>query len=450
MGDMRKLGVVFRREYLERVRSKWFLIGTLLGPVFMGVITILPTYMSLKQRPGSELTNIVVLDATGTGLGSRVSSALGKKYPAAPAPAVKVIGSERMLVASDSAVNAVVRKEITGFIVLDSNTMANKSVTYAGRNASSLSDVDALMAVVRQQVLAQRLEREGLDAERVTALTSERLETKKEKIGNKGRETGGGVGNVIFGYVVAFLLYMMIALYGQNILRGVMEEKTTRVAEVVVSSVSTDTLLAGKVLGVGMVAITQVVAWVALSFSLMFYAVPLLEKKLGAGAIAAGAAGGGPGGAGMASQLAGALPSLSMSTLIALLLFFVLGFIFYASLFAAIGAMVNSQEDVQQASMPVMLLLVSSVIFMTPIMTNPGSGLARTMSLLPFSAPILMPLRMTLIPVPWYEVAGSIAGVAIACLVAIWISARVYRVGLLMYGKKPSFREVARWVRYSN
>ena len=143
-----------------------------------------------------------------------------------------------------------------------------------------------------------------------------------------------------------------------------------------------------------------------------------------------------------------ALPTLG--TALVILGFFVLGFIFYASLFAAIGAMVNSQEDVQQASMPVMLLLVSSVIFMTPIMTNPGSGLARTMSLLPFSAPILMPLRMTLIPVPWYEVAGSIAGVAIACLVAIWISARVYRVGLLMYGKKPSFREVARWVRYSN
>jgi ABC-2 type transport system permease protein len=152
----------------------------------------------------------------------------------------------------------------------------------------------------------------------------------------------------------------------------------------------------------------------------------------------------------MAGALANALPSLSMSTLLALLLFFVLGFIFYASLFAAIGAMVNSQEDVQQASMPVMLLLVSSVIFMTPIMTNPGSALARTMSLLPFSAPILMPLRMTLIPVPWYEVVGSIAGVAIACLVAIWVSARIYRVGLLMYGKRPTFGELARWVRYSN
>jgi ABC-2 type transport system permease protein len=231
-----------------------------------------------------------------------------------------------------------------------------------------------------------------------------------------------------------------------------MEEKTTRVAEVVVSSVSTDTLLAGKVIGVGLVAITQVLAWVALSMTLVIYGAPLLEKKLGAGAVAAGAAGAAaarPGGSAMAGAFADALPSLSLTTALALLLFFVLGFIFYSSLFAAIGAMVNSQEDVQQASMPVMLLLVSSVIFMTPIMTNPGSGLARTMSLLPFSAPILMPLRMTLIPVPWYEVAGSITGVALACLAAIWLSARIYRVGLLMYGKRPSFRELSRWVRYA-
>jgi ABC-2 type transport system permease protein len=191
---------------------------------------------------------------------------------------------------------------------------------------------------------------------------------------------------------------------------------------------------------------------VALSIALIVYGAPLLQQKLGTGAVAGAAAAGAtrPGGAAMASAFTDALPSLSMPTALALLLFFVLGFIFYASLFAAIGAMVNSQEDVQQASMPVMLLLVSSVIFMTPIMTNPGSGLARTMSLLPFSAPILMPLRMTLVPVPWFEVVGSIAGVAIACLAAIWVSARIYRVGLLMYGKKPSFKELGRWVRYSH
>jgi ABC-2 type transport system permease protein len=447
--SLRKLVVVFKREYLERVRSKWFLVGTLLGPVFFAMITVVPIVISSKTRASTDLANVTIIDATNAGMGERVAAALAQRFPLSPAPQVRSVDPASIPIEEDRAVIAVRDKERRGYLVLDSNTVKGTSVRYAGRNASSLGDVELISGIVRQQVLAQKLQNEGIDAGRVAALTGVRLQMVTEKVGDDGREKGSGIGNVIFGYVIALLLYMMIVIYGQTILRGVMEEKTTRVAEVVVSSVSTDTLLAGKVIGVGLVAITQVLSWVALSLTMMFYLAPVLERRLGAGAIAAGAAAGRAGGVGITSQLASALPSLSMSTLLALLLFFVLGFIFYASLFAAVGAMVNSQEDVQQASMPVMLLLVSSVIFMTPIMTNPGSGLARTMSLLPFSAPILMPLRMTLVPVPWFEVAGSIAGVALACLAAIWLSARIYRVGLLMYGKRPGFRELARWVRYA-
>ena len=372
--DMRKLSVVFKREYLERVRSKWFLIGTLLGPVLFGVITIAPTYISMKQRPGADLTNIVVVDATGTELGGRIGRALAAKYPAAPAPAVKPVPPERLAVVEDSLVNAVVRKERNGFIVLDSNTLANRSVRYVGRNAGSVSDVDALMSSVRQQALAQRLEHEGLDPARVTALTGERMETRKVRIGNSGREKGGGMGNLFFAYGVAILLYMMIALYGQQMLRGVMEEKTTRVAEVVVSSVSTDTLLAGKILGVGLVAITQVLSWVALTLGMLYYLGPLLIRKMGpeAGATAA-AARGLP-----TDMITASLPTPGTADII--FAYFVLGFLFYSSLFAAVGAMVSSQEDVQQAQMPVMLMLISSVIFMGPILTNPGSPLARVMT----------------------------------------------------------------------
>jgi ABC-2 type transport system permease protein len=429
---MGKLIVVFKREYLERVRSKWFLVGTLLGPVFFALITVVPILISSKTKSSSDLANVVVIDASGSGMGDRVAAGLRERFPLSPAPDVRAVSEESIPRESDRATIEVQHKERRGYLVLDSATVAGRSALYAGRNASSLGDVEVITNIVRQQVLAQRLQADGLDPARVTSLTSTRLDLRTEKIGDNGREKGSGLSNVIFGYIVALLLYMMIVIYGQNILRGVMEEKTTRVAEVVVSSVSTDTLLAGKIIGIGLVAVTQVVAWVVLTITLAVYGLPILLKGAAIGSMAA------------------ALPSLSLGTGLALLAFFVLGFVFYAALFAAVGAMVSSQEDVQQASMPVMLLLISSIIFMTPIMTNPGSGLARTMSLLPFSAPILMPLRMTLIPVPWYEVLGSIAGVMIACLVAIWLSARIYRVGLLMYGKRPSFRELARWVKYSN
>jgi ABC-2 type transport system permease protein len=429
---MDKLLVVFKREYLERVRSKWFLIGTLLGPVFFAMITVVPVLISAKTKASTDLANVTIIDATGSGMGERVAAGLRDRFPLSPAPEVRSVAAASVPREEDRAALAVQNKETRGYLVLDSSTVAGQSARYAGRNAGSLGDVEQISSVLRQQVLAQRLQSEGIDAKRVAALTGARLEVRTEKIGDHGKEKGSGLGTALFGYVIALLLYMMIVLYGQTVLRGVMEEKTTRVAEVVVSSVPTNTLLAGKILGIGLVAVTQVLSWVALSIALMVYGAPLLDKKLGA-----------------ASAMTSAIPSISMPMLAALLCFFVLGFIFYASLFAAIGAMVSSQEDVQQASMPVMLLLISSVVFMTPIMTNPGSALARTMSLLPFSAPILMPLRMTLIPVPWYEVALSIAGVALACLAAIWVSARIYRVGLLMYGKKPSFAELARWVRYA-
>ena len=440
---MGKLGVVFKREYLERVRSKWFLIGTLLGPLFFAMLTVVPILISERTKSSDNLADIVVLDASGIGLGDRVGAMLAKAYPQSRAPQVRTVDPSRLIVEEDKAVLDVQNKLSRGVLVLDSATAAGNSARYEGRNAGSMGDVQALSAIVRQQVLAQRLQREGLDPAHIAALTGGRLDVKTQQVGDHGREQGSGMGKVAFGYLVAMLLYMMIVLYGQTILRGVLEEKTTRVAEVVVSSVSTDTLLAGKILGVGLVAITQVLGWIALSWGMVVYLGPILFKGMTTGGPGA------PGGGSMTSALSAALPSLSLGTGAALLSFFVLGFIFYASLFAAVGSMVNSQEDVQQASMPVMLLLISSIVFMTPIMTNPGSNMARTMSLLPFSAPILMPLRMTLIPVPWYEVAGSIAGVAVACLAAIWVSARIYRVGLLMYGKKPSFAELARWVRHA-
>ncbi|HEV7991752.1 MAG TPA: ABC transporter permease [Gemmatimonadaceae bacterium] len=441
---MGKLFVVFEREYLERVRSKWFLLGTLLGPAFFFLVLVGPRYMGGRSSVTANVAHIIVLDATGMNMGARVSDALHERFPMSPPPVVQAVPQSELPLAEERAASRVQRSEVLGYLVLDSSTVTGRSARYAGRNASSLSDIEAVRNLVRQEVLAERMEREGIDSKRVAAFARIRLEMHTIKIGDAGREQGSGFGAVMFGYAVALTLYMMIVIYGQTIMRGVMEEKTTRVAEVVVSSVNTDTLLAGKILGVGFVAITQVIAWVALILGMAFYVVPMLPKPpvnedLMTGAAAA------PG----VDAFAGTIPSISPGTAIALFLFFVLGFVFYAALFAAVGSMVNSQEDVQQASTPVMLLLVSSVIFMGPIMTNPGSNLARTMSLIPFSAPILMPLRMTLVPVPWYEIVGAIAGVLIACLVSIWLSARIYRVGLLMYGKKPSLRELARWVRYA-
>ena len=447
---MGKLLVVFRREYLERVRSKWYLLGTLLGPVFFLLVAGAPRLLGDARDGTRDVAHIEIIDATGMGLGERVVATLRERFPLSRAPYLTVVTAPEVALAADRAVLRVQREEILGYLLLDSATVVGDSLRYEGRNANAHNDVDALRNAVRSQVLAERMERAGIDPNRVAAFARFPLELHTQRIGDKGREKANQLGQIFLGYAVALLLYMMIVIYGQAIMRSVLEEKTTRVAEVVVSSVNTDILLAGKILGVGLVAITQVLSWVVLSIAAMTYGGRFLFGDEGhAAAVAAAAGGAGAGGTPGLGLLAVGIPPVPLWAAVALFLCFVMGFIFYASLFAAVGAMVNSQEDVQQAATPVMLLLVSSVIFMGPIMANPGSAMARTMSMLPTSAPIIMPLRITLVPVPWFEVVGALSGVAAACAAAIWLSGRVYRVGLLMYGKKPSFAELARWIKYA-
>jgi ABC-2 type transport system permease protein len=450
---MGKLLVVFKREYLERVRSRWFIIGTLLGPAFLLLIVGAPRLMGDRSEGSRDVAQIDIIDASGSELGAQVSDALRARYPLSRAPYVRVVDGAQLPREEDRSVLRMQREEVVGALVLDSTTVRGDSVRYAGRNAGSHRDVDAIRNVVRNVVLADRMEHAGINAREVEEFSQIRLDMHIQKVGDKGIEKGNPIAVILLGYGVALLLYMMIVVYGQAIMRSVLEEKSTRVAEVVVSSVNTDVLLAGKILGVGLVAITQVVSWIVLGAAALMYFPQIMggggdgASGMDSTAVNGAVSGAARGASAAAALVTTGLPTVPVWAAVALFLCFVLGFIFYASLFAAVGAMVNSQEDVQQAATPVMLLLVSSAIFMGPIMANPTSNLARTMSMLPTSAPIIMPLRMTLVPVPWFEIVGALAGVAAACAAAIWLSGRIYRVGLLMYGKKPTIRELAKWVK---
>lgn len=427
---MAKLIAVIKREYLERVRSKWFLLSTILGPFFFGVIFIVPMVISSRTHSSPDLSHIVILDATGTQLGNRVARTLAGGITGEVSRAdVRVVTPSTLAAAESTATHEVMRVNdpMLGYLVLDSATIAGKAERYAGRNASTLVDVNEIEDAVRRSLLAQRLEREGLDSSRIRSLTEVNLEMKSERLTERGREVGG-IASTVFSYVIAFVLYMMLVIYGQQILRGVMEEKTSRVAEVVIASVSTDTLLAGKVIGVGAASLTQIVAW-ALTTAAVYEGRGVILSRFGVGSMSI------------------PMPHLGLVAGVLLLLFFVLGFIFYAALFAAMGSTVSNEQDVQQASLPIMLMLIASIVFVQPILLDPTSTFSKVMSWLPFSAPILMPLRMTLVQVRWYELTATLVGLLAGCVLATWLAARIYRVGMLMYGKRPSFRELARWVR---
>ncbi|MCL4213347.1 MAG: ABC transporter permease [Gemmatimonadales bacterium] len=428
---MGKLWVVIKREYLERVRSKWFIVVTLLGPVFFGAIMILPGYLSIRGMREARVSNVRIVDATGAGLGARIAE---KLVPASLQATdggnraqVDIVPMSELPALEETLVAAVMARDLVGYLIVDTATMASGRARYAGRNAGSVGEVEAVESAVRAALLSSRIESAGIDATTAESLTQLRVRLQSERITDTGKG-GSGLAGAIFGFAIAFLLYISIILYGQAILRGVMEEKTTRVAEVVMSSVSPDILLAGKVIGVGAVGLTQQLTWVA--SGVLFWTQRARIFSL----------------LGFPSMPAISFPTIEPMVLVALLLFFILGYTFYASLFAAVGAMVGSQEEAQQAAQPVIMLLVFSIIFVQPVMTNPTGRLAEVMSWLPFSSPIIMPMRMTATQVSGLEISAVLLGLVLACFVSVWVSARIYRVGLLMYGKRPSIRELAKWV----
>jgi len=424
---MKKLWAVTAREYMERVRTRWFIISTVFGPLLFGGLMYLPAYAASRGRDSQDVAQIRILDATNTGLGRAIAAELnGGVFGDSSRTQVVSLAPSAVSAAESTATRAVRRREIRGYLVLDARTMAGRSAHYSGTNATAFADMRRLESVVTGEVLAERMRAIGVPASDASQLKRMQLELKPERITASGRGGSGQV-SALIAISVAMLLYVTIFIYGQNVLRGVIEEKQTRVAEIVVSSVRATTLLAGKVLGVGAVGLTQLLIWLATSIVLARFRVALLAR-LGVDAAPM------------------QFPTATNGQLAILILFFVLGYTFYAALFAAIGAMVNSEQEAQQAQMPVILLLATSIVFLQSVLNSPDGTLAKNLSWIPFSSPIVMPLRMSAVSVRGWEVGVSLFALLASCYIAVYIAARIYRTGVLMYGKRPSLREVIRWV----
>jgi ABC-2 type transport system permease protein len=443
---MDKFLVVAKREYMERVRSKWFLVMTLVIPVLIAALFLIPVYVSARAVGSSAGRNIIILDATTVGLGERVAAILKPDSTRArdasatplPGPQVRVIAPADLAAAEAEATKEVMKpKSVVGYLVLDDSTLAGTRARYAGRNASAIAEQERTRSAVRQAVMMVRLEREGVRAQTIEQVSRLPMRMPAIRIDERGRGASGQAG-FFLGIGIGVLLLMSILIHGQTVMRGVLEEKTSRVAEVVISSVKPETLLAGKVAGNGAVGLTQQLLWIGMSAWLITNLAPILLRP--GGALDADAAAGATG-----LSFGGLTPALFA----VVILYFLFGFIFYASLLAAAGAMVNSEQDAQQAAMPVMILIMGTWLFVNSVLLNPNGRIATVLSWLPFSSPIVMPMRMGLSSVSWMTVAGSLAVCALGCIGAVWLAARIYRVGMLMYGKKPSVAELARWIRYA-
>jgi ABC-2 type transport system permease protein len=415
---VRKIWAVIRREFVERIRTRWFWIMALLGPLFFAAVFVLPTVLA----GGGGIRQIVVVDATTGSVGARITQLLNDSRVFR---AVRVSAGGEVV---DSLTGEVEQKRLGGFLILTDAAVDSGKAEYRGSNVSGFATVGALQRTIGEVVSAVRLEREGVDPRIVArARIAVRLETKKIAGGKTTGETAAQ--SFSLAYFMGIILYTAILLYGINVMSSVLEEKTTRIVEVLVSSLRPFQLMLGKVLGVGAVSILQFLIW-GVSARILLAHRP--------GFLTAGDLG--------EPDPVFQVPHVSGATAAVFITYFLGGFFLYSAMFAAVGAMSSSEQEARQAQQPVSWLLVLSFVSMFGMLNDPASAFSVTLSLVPFSAPIAMPVRWAAGNLPTYEIALSLGILAVSIVAVTWIAARIYRVGILMTGKRPNLRELVRWV----
>jgi ABC-2 type transport system permease protein len=436
---MHKIWAIVRREFLDKVRTKAFLIGTLLFPVLMIGLSLLPLLLNRRE---STPKRIAVVDGTRGDVGMKVTEALAaarrQGSPEARYTVSRVPAQDRTDAVRDSLVALVGLEQagseaLDGVLVLTDESVDAGRLTYLGVNVGSMGDMNKLEGELQTALKLERLRRAGVDPfVAMPALRPVDMVTQKVTAGKLSGESGST--SFILAYVMGLVLYVVMLMYGIQVMSSVVEEKTSRIAEVLMSSVTPFQMMLGKVFGVGAAALLQLVIW-GTSATLVTTYRAQLAKLFGASAEA------------MSSMATMKLPSLRPDLLAVFLIYFVLGFLLFAAMYAAVAAMCNSQQEAQQAVVPVSMTMVVGYVTMFSMLNDPTGSLATTLSLIPLLAPFVVPVRYSLAPIPLPELLLSIALTFGAMLLVVWIAGRIYRVGILLHGKRPKLREVVRWVR---
>ena len=408
--------VIARREFIERVRTVWFVVVTVLGPIGMVAAVVVPAWLSATTANVGVRAQIV--DRSG-----QVASTLVPLLTAAGWTAEEVPAET----SDDTLLGRIRDDQIDGFAVIPEDALVDGKVVYRGDNATNPQAMVLLAQSVNIAVQTARAADAGLTAEQLISVMKPVAFEPLHTTGDAS--TSSGTASLLIGYAVMLVLYMAILLYAVNVLRSVVQEKTNRVVEIMVAAAKPRALMLGKILGVGAVGLLQLAIWAVIAVLLMRFR----GSVLGVFGIEAGN---------------WSLPPLGLADAAVILAYFVLGYFFYAALYAAIGAMVNSDQEAQQVQTPVVLLLVIPVACVQLVSNDPRGGVAEVLTQVPFSSPVLMPMRYLLGGVSAGSLAVSLAILALSTYLAAVLAARIYRVGILMYGKRPSLREIWRWVRY--
>ena len=412
------LSIIVSREYLERVKRKSFIITTILMPLFMLGLMVVPALIAMVSTPDEQ--RIAVIDNSGL-LAARLQNS-----------------SEVSFTAVDSDLDAAKADEqYYGVLEIGRDVVDNPSdVRLYTHGPASMMVEQFISGQLESGIESRRLGRYNIDnLEQILNSVHAKVALSTMRIDKADEETSSGL-SYGMGIAMAFILYMIILMYGQMVMTSIIEEKNNRVLEIVVSSVKPSVLMAGKIIGVGLVALTQILIWAAIVLSFTVWAMPAIIGSL----------------SGVDSDFAGVLSQLGDAGYVAMLfvymiLFLVGGYLFYSSIYAAIGSAVDNIQDASQLQMVAVLPIIIGFVLAPSVINNPSSGAAFWGSVVPFTSPMVMMARIPF-GIPLWEILVSLVLLYASSVALIWLAAKIYRVGIFMYGKKPTFGELLRWARY--
>lgn len=428
---MRDAWVILRREFRAFVRSRAYLLGTLFGPFMIALLFVLPVWF--MSRGGER--HMVIVDGTGAGLGEGVRAALVEPpaiegaEPERERYRVEIVAAGRVRAEMPDTLVTRLRRQVAadsldGFLWLPAGILEGSEARYVGENATSFGQMGDLRTAVQQAVMVSRLQGSGIEPAAVgAAFRPVRLEVTKP-------EGGAAAGTpdvlVVLSQFMGFITYFLIIIYGYAVARGVQEEKRDRIVEILMSSVRPQALMTGKVLGIGAAGLLQISIWAGFG-ALAFAFGDEILSGFGLGAPR--------------------LPDVPLRVWVVFLGWFLGGFLLYAALYAAAGALSTSDHEVQQLQFPLMMPLMVGFFMVFAVFDDPEGSIAVAGSLIPFTSPIVMPIRAAVTGVPPLELALSLGLLIATCAFLLWLGGRVYRVSVLATGRRPSPRQLVRWMR---
>lgn len=457
---MKKIFLIIQREYLTRVKKRSFIIMTILGPVLMAATIIIPIYLATQTN---ELKTVAVLDETGIFKGKfKDTDNIRFHYLTQDINTAKANFTR----SGDHALLYIPKTEVTlpNNAIIYSENNVNINVKSHIKNVMSRQLEEMKLQARLRELQGDRENQVSVDDILRSIKTSVDINTLK--IGDDGKESKSYTElSMILGMFAGILIYFFIFMFGSQVMRGVIEEKTSRIVEVIVSSVKPFQLMMGKIIGVGLVGLTQFMLWVVLTFIIVTAVtatmtsgsatqtateqllkqnqvniqpegqqIPVTPQKNGD----------------ELTEVMDAIHSVDFPVMIgSFLFFFVVGYLLYAAFFAAIGGAVDSEADTQQFMFPITIPLILSIILSQFIIQDPDGPVAFWLSIFPLTAPVIMMIRIPF-GVPFWEVFLSMAILILGFFGTTWLAAKIYRTGILMYGKKITYGELWKWIRYKN